>query len=168
MIFALVLAVGLGVGPDPSSFVKQSSQVADPSETEPVDLLLNFDLKIADPPLQASEQDPVHAVMQGERAPISGILISDRRFAELIKKEIALKQAEFRLTKLQTEYRIMDSVYQQKLYMTAPRFQWWEEPAFNHALGFASGVILTAVAIWSVNEMEELTWRHTPQPTPIR
>lgn len=164
MIFALVLAAGLGVsGPD--SFVDQSSQVADPSGV-PVDLLINFDLKIADPPLQTPE--PVHAVMQGERAPISGILITDQRFAELIKKEIALKQATFRLTKLQTEYRIMDSVYQQKLYMTAPRFQWWEEPAFNHALGFASGVILTAVAIWAVNEMEELTWRHTPQPTPIR
>lgn len=165
MIFALVLAAGLGVGPDPSSFVNQSSQVADPSG-EPVDLLINFDLKIDDHHIET--ETPVHAVMKGERAPISGILISDQRFAELIKKEIALKQATFRLTKLQTEYRIMDSVYQQKLYMTAPRFQWWEEPAFNHALGFASGVILTAVAIWAVNEMEELTWRHHPKPAPVR
>lgn len=167
MIFALVLAAGLGVS-GPGSFANQSSQMADPAETEPVDLLINLDLKISDPPLQASEPDPVHAVMEGERAPISGILVPEERFAELIKKEIALKQAEFRLIKLTTEYRIMDSVYQQKLYMTAPRFQWWEEPAFNHALGFATGVILTAVAIWAVNEMEELTWRHTPQPTPIR
>jgi hypothetical protein len=163
MIFALVLASGLGVDPLPSSFVNPSSQVEDPSATEPMDpLTIDLDLSFI-----PSGPKPVHAIIQGERAPISGILISEERFSELIRKELALKQAEFRLTKLQTEYRIMDSVYQQKLYLAAPRFQWWEEPQFNHALGFASGVILTAVAIWAVNEMEELTWRHHPKPAPL-
>jgi hypothetical protein len=95
----------------------------------------------------------VFALLEGQPAPMSGILVPEERFAELIRAEMELRHVKTRLGKTQHEFRIMNLIWEEKLKAVTPRVRWWEQPAFNRSVGFTFGVAATVLSIWAVSEI---------------
>lgn len=91
-------------------------------------------------------QDAV-PLLQGEKAPSDGVLVSEVRFKKFLNAEIAADKLEAQLRVQERFTDSLESLYVKRL-KTVSSQRWYETPGFNRWVGFGAGVLFTSLVVY--------------------
>jgi hypothetical protein len=109
-------------------------------------------------------QGQILAIMEGDPAPFSGILLSEDVFTEYLKLEVELERERLRNQMLQQELEQTQQALmlqlrecqreRDELTMALANPRWIDRPETNRWIGFAGGVLVTAGAVKLAGELD--------------
>lgn len=96
-------------------------------------------------------------VMEGEKAPFSGLLVPEDRFIQLMGMEIELVALK---AKYEAQIRFsvnLEEMYKKQLEFALRPIPWYQTPSVNRWLGWILGVAMTLAAVYGGTEVVKAT-----------